>query len=88
LYSALTYSYTLETNKGLLMTTCAFRPTPVCVVRIHVPVPVAEQVIQDKVEAVSHAFAVFMLPHSVTFFHATTKSTIISPHILFYFTAI
>jgi len=40
----------LETNEGLLMTTCVFRPTPVCVERIHVPVP--EQDIQDKVGAV------------------------------------
>jgi hypothetical protein len=68
----------LETNEGLLMTTCVLRTTPVCAERIHVPV--TEKDIQDKVEAVSLAFAVFMLPHLITFFHTTTKFTNISPH--------
>jgi len=81
LYSALTYSFMLESNEGFLMTTCVLIPTPGWVGRIHVPVP--EQDIQDKVEAVSLAFAVLMLPHLITFFHATTKSTNISPHPLF-----
>ena len=62
------------------MTTCVLRPTPVCVVRIYVPVP--EQDIQDKLEAVDLALAVLILPHLITFFHAATKSTNISPHIL------
>jgi len=67
-----------RSDEGVLMNICVLRPTPVCVERTHVQVP--DQDIQDKVEAVSLAFAIFMLPLLITFFYESTKSTNNSPH--------
>jgi hypothetical protein len=76
---ALTYSL-LETNEGLVMNTCVLRPTPGYIESIHEPVP--QKDIQDKVETVRLPFAMFMLPHIIVYFHALTKSTNDSPHLL------
>jgi hypothetical protein len=75
----------LETNEGLLMTTCVLRPTPVCVQRMHVPVP--EQDIQDKVGAV-RPYLRGVHATSIIFCHANTKAKNIPPTNISYFTAI